>query len=400
MIRTLAIVGTGLIGTSIGLAMSRHGTTVHLMDRDTSAARTAAALGAGITAAPAGPVDLAVIAVPPGAVAGVLAQQCARGLARSYTDVASVKALPAREVSGSIPDASCYVGGHPMAGRERSGPLAARADLFEGRPWALTPSPQITQTALNHALELVAQCGAVPLVMDCEGHDRAVALTSHAPHVVASLMAARLEDSPQDAFRLVGQGLRDATRIAGGDAHLWADILRSNAQPVAQVLREVEKDLAALLIALEELAEDSGPPKPGTRPMTDLLNLLERGVAGLRGIRPAPARRSAHQRPFRVPIDEKPGELGRLLDTVAEHGVGLDDVITRIDAELDRMTVEFAAPSRSAQQLQRQLTERGWQAEDTSAPPRRHPQPPPRVDRPWDEEVAREARVASLPGVP
>ncbi|MEU9330806.1 prephenate dehydrogenase [Streptomyces canus] len=396
MIRTLAIVGTGLIGTSIGLAMSRHGTTVHLLDRDTSAARTAAALGAGITDAPAGPVDLAVIAVPPGAVAGVLAQQCARGLARSYTDVASVKALPAREISGSIPDASCYVGGHPMAGRERSGPLAARADLFEGRPWALTPSPEITQTALNHALELVARCGAVPLVMDCEGHDRAVALTSHAPHVVASLMAARFEDSPQDALRLVGQGLRDATRIAGGDAHLWADILRSNARPVAQVLREVEKDLAALLTALEELAEDSGPPGPGMRPMMDL---LERGVAGLRGIRPAPPRRPAHQRPFRVPIEEKPGELSRLLDTVAEHGVSIDDVITRLDAEQDRMMVEFAVPSASAQQLQRLLTARGWQAEDTSAPPRRHPQPP-RVDRLWDAEVVQEARVASLPGVP
>ncbi|WP_063895239.1 prephenate dehydrogenase [Streptomyces sp. Root369] len=396
MIRTLAVVGTGLIGTSIGLAMSRHGTTVHLLDRDPSAARTAAALGAGTIAAPAGPVDLAVIAVPPGAVAGVLAQQCARGLARSYTDVASVKALPAREVSGSIPDASCYVGGHPMAGRERSGPLAARADLFEGRPWALTPSPEITQTALNHALELVAHCGAVPLVMDCEGHDRAVALTSHAPHVVASLMAARLEDSPQDALRLVGQGLRDATRIAGGDAHLWADILRSNAQPVAQVLREVEKDLATLLIALEELAQDGGPPGPGMRPMVDL---LERGVAGLRGIRPTPARRSADRRPFRVPIDEKPGELSRLLDTVAEHGVGIDDVITRLDAEQDRMTVEFAAPSVAAQQLHRLLTERGWQVEDTSAPPRRHLQPP-RVDHLWDDKVAQEAHVVSVPSVP
>ncbi|MFF4508103.1 prephenate dehydrogenase [Streptomyces sp. NPDC001401] len=394
--RTLAIVGTGLIGTSIGLAMSRHGTAVHLLDRDASAARTAAALGAGVTDAPAGPVDLAVIAVPPGAVAGVLAQQCARGLARSYTDVASVKALPAREVSGSISDASCYVGGHPMAGRERSGPLAARADLFEGRPWVLTPSSEVAQTALNHVLEPVAQCGAVPLVMDCEGHDRAVALTSHAPHVVASLMAARLEQSPQDALRLVGQGLRDATRIAGGDAHLWADILRSNAEPVARVLREVEKDLATLLIALEELAEDGGPPGPDMRPMVDL---LERGVAGLRGIRPAPARRTAGRRPFRVPIDEKPGELSRLLDTIAEHGVGIDDVITGVDAEQDRMTVEFAVPAISAQQLHRLLTERGWQAEDTSVPSQRHRQPS-RVDQLWEEEVVQETRAASLPSLP
>ncbi|MFF0430598.1 prephenate dehydrogenase [Streptomyces sp. NPDC004327] len=390
MIRTMAIVGTGLIGTSIGLAMSRHGTTVHLLDRDASSARTAAALGAGVTDAPAGPVDLAVIAVPPGAVAGVLAQQCARGLARSYTDVASVKALPARQVSGSIGDPSRYVGGHPMAGRERSGPLAARADLFEGRPWVLTPAPEIAQSTLNHVLELVAQCGAVPLVMDGEAHDRAVALTSHAPHVVASLMAARFEYAPQDALRLVGQGLRDATRIAGGDVHLWADILRANAEPVARVLREVEKDLAALLVTLEGLAEGDGPADPDVRPVVDL---LERGAEGLRGIRPAPSRPAAGRRPFRVPIDEKPGELSRLLDTVAEHGVGVDDVVTRVEAEQDRLTVEFAVPFLAAPQLHRLLGERGWQAEDMSAPPQRHPRPPAAGRRRAEERSGEPART-------
>lgn len=395
MIRTLAIVGTGLIGTSIGLAMSRHGKTVHLLDRDTSGARTAAALGAGIAETPAGPVDLAVIAVPPRAVAEVLAEQRARGLARSYTDVASVKALPVREVDGSIPDASCYVGGHPMAGRERSGPLAARADLFEGRPWVLTPSPETSQTALNHALELVALCGAVPLVMDCDVHDRAVALISHAPHVMASLMAARLHHGPQEDLRLVGQGLRDATRIAGGDAHLWADILRSNAEPVARVLREVERDLAALLSALEDLAEEGRPRGPSMRRIVDL---LERGATGLHGIQPAASRRFAGRRLLRVPIKERHGELTRLLAVVAEHGVGTDEVTTRVDAEQDRMTVEFAAPSAGAEQLCRRLAEQGWQTEDSSVVPQRLPQPP-RLDPLWDGGVVPTASVASLPGV-
>lgn len=134
MVRTMAVVGTGLIGTSVALAARLRGVTVFLSDRDPLAARTAAALGAGLAEEPVGPVDLAVLAVPPSMVGGVLARAQRRFLARSYTDVASVKSLPVRMVLSQAPDPARFVGGHPMAGRERSGPLAARADLFHGRP--------------------------------------------------------------------------------------------------------------------------------------------------------------------------------------------------------------------------------------------------------------------------
>ncbi|MBL1085230.1 prephenate dehydrogenase [Streptomyces actinomycinicus] len=393
--RALAVVGTGLIGTSVGLAMSRHGVAVHLVDRDPAAARTAAALGAGVAGPPAGPVDLAVLAVPPRAVAGVLAEQRARGLARSYTDVASVKALPLREAGEGGLDAS-FVGGHPMAGRERSGPLAARADLFEDRPWVLTPAAGTSRTALNHALELVARCGATPLVMDGEAHDRAVALTSHAPHVMASLLAARLQDGKPDALRLAGQGLRDTARVAGGDPRLWAEILCSNAAPVVQVLREVEKDLAGLRAALEDLARDGGP-RPASR--HQVAELLERGAAGLRAIGPAPAHRPFTQGPFRVTLAGRPGELARLLDTLGEHGVGAHEVTTRATPGQDGVTVEFPAPAGGAEELRRRMAERGWHAEDGSARPRRDPLPQPSpAGRRRDEDVVPAQRVASLPG--
>ncbi|MFB7089358.1 prephenate dehydrogenase [Streptomyces sp. NPDC056296] len=397
MIRTLAVVGTGLIGTSIGLAMSRRGTTVHLVDRDTSAARTAAALGAGVTTDPTGPVDLAVIAVPPRAVADVLAAQHARGLARSYTDVASVKALPARQVGTVLADPSCYVGGHPMAGREQSGPLAARADLFDGRPWVLTPSSQTSQSALNHALELVALCGAVPLVMDSEMHDQAVALTSHAPHMVASLMAARLQHGPPEALRLVGQGLRDATRIAGGDPQLWADILRSNAAPVARVLRELANDLTALLTALEDVAGNEGSQDPVAGALVDL---LERGAEGLHVVRPARVQRSAAGPTVRVTLGGTPGELVRLLDTVTEHGVRTEDVTTCVDPVQDLMTAELTVPHVIAGQLRRRLSEQGWQVEGAAGRLARHPLPQSsHVDDLWEQEVLPSQRVASLPSV-
>ncbi|MFF1797571.1 prephenate dehydrogenase/arogenate dehydrogenase family protein, partial [Kitasatospora sp. NPDC058263] len=129
--RTAAVVGTGLIGTSAALALTGRGLTVHLEDADPDAARTAASLGAGTTEPADGPVDLAIIAVPPALVGKVLADCQRRGLARWYTDVASVKDGPRAEVAALGCDTVHYIGSHPMAGRERSGPLAARADLFE-----------------------------------------------------------------------------------------------------------------------------------------------------------------------------------------------------------------------------------------------------------------------------
>ncbi|HSX99850.1 MAG TPA: prephenate dehydrogenase/arogenate dehydrogenase family protein, partial [Streptomyces sp.] len=191
--RTALVIGTGLIGTSAALALVQRGVAVHLADHDPEQARTAAALGAGTDEAPAGPVDLAIVAAPPAHVAATLADAMRRGLARGYLDVASVKGGPRRELEELGLDLTCYIGSHPMAGREKSGPLAATADLFEGRPWVLTPTRDTDTEVLNLALELVSHCRAVPVVMDADTHDRAVALVSHMPHLVSSLVAARLE---------------------------------------------------------------------------------------------------------------------------------------------------------------------------------------------------------------
>ncbi|WP_223778393.1 prephenate dehydrogenase/arogenate dehydrogenase family protein [Streptomyces sp. 135] len=194
--RTMTVIGTGLIGTSIALAVSGRGVRVFLSDRDPAAARTAAALGAGLARDPGETVDLAVIAVPPSHVGAVLTEAQERGLARAYTDVASVKAGPEQAALRRAPDPARYVGGHPLAGRERSGPLAARAELFRDRNWVLTPSRLTSDEAFERALELVALCAAVPVVMRSQDHDAAVAVTSHVPHLMASLMAARLTEGP------------------------------------------------------------------------------------------------------------------------------------------------------------------------------------------------------------
>ncbi|MFD8986270.1 prephenate dehydrogenase, partial [Streptomyces sp. NPDC059564] len=219
--RTAVVIGTGLIGTSAALALTARGIAVHLVDHDPAQARTAAALGAGSDDAPEGQVDLAIIAVPPAYTAAALAAAIGRGTARAYVDVASVKGGPRRELAALGADTSAYIGTHPMAGKERSGPLAATADLFEGRPWVLTPTRDTDHEVLNLALELVALCRAVPVVMDADAHDRAVALVSHTPQLVSSMVAARLEDADETAVRLCGQGIRDVTRIAASDPRMW-----------------------------------------------------------------------------------------------------------------------------------------------------------------------------------
>ncbi|PPK68802.1 prephenate dehydrogenase [Actinokineospora auranticolor] len=261
------VVGTGLIGTSVALALRERGVAVYLADVDAHAVRVAGELGAGLRWSGQG-VDLAVIAVPPHAVAARLAELQRRGAARAYTDVASVKAGPVADARRLGCDLVSYVPGHPLAGREVSGPAAGRADLFAGRPWALCPGPEAGADALDLARELVSLCGAEAVTVDAGAHDSAVALVSHAPHVVASAVAASLAGGDDTALGLAGQGLRDVTRIAAGDPVLWRSILAGNTLPVAGVLERVAADLTAAAAALRSGDLDT------------VADLLGRGVRG------------------------------------------------------------------------------------------------------------------------
>ncbi|GAA2440053.1 prephenate dehydrogenase [Streptomyces glaucus] len=361
MIRTLAVVGTGLIGTSVALAAARRGVTVHLLDADAAAVRTAELLGAGTAQPPGEPVDLAVLAVPPSKVADVLSEQQARGLARSYTDVAGVKAGPEREVLARAPRPTHFVGGHPMAGRERSGPLAARPDLFQDRVWVLTPSRLTSKPAFDRALDLIALCGGVPAVMQSAAHDETVALTSHAPHLMASLVAARLGGRSPGTALLVGQGFRDATRIARGEARLWTDIIETNAAEVASVLTALQTDLTELLTAVRDLS--ARDPRNRTRSRRDLTGLLERGIAALEAL-PAPAcgPRAAGTAHVDVTVAGRPGELARLLDTAAGYGAGPDTVAAPVapHGPDGPLVIRFELAPAEADALAGQLASAGW----------------------------------------
>ncbi|MDG4532620.1 prephenate dehydrogenase [Streptomyces sp. AV19] len=355
-VRTALVIGTGLIGTSAALALAGRGVQVHLSDHDPAQARTAAARGAGTDKEPEGRCDLVVVAVPPAHVAATLAEAIGAGRGRAYLDVASVKGGPRRELEALGCDLSGYLGTHPMAGRERSGPLAASADLFEGRPWVLTPTRDTDTEVLNIALELVALCRAVPVVMDADAHDRAVALVSHTPQLVSSMVAARLEDADETAVRLCGQGIRDVTRIAASDPRMWLDILSANPGPVADVLDGLAADLDATVRALRAL----DAAEPAEEAVTGLETVLRRGNAGRARVPGKHGAAPAAYETVTVLIGDQPGELARIFADAGRAGVNIEDV--RIEHATGQQSglIQLMVEPQAVAALTATLRDRGW----------------------------------------
>jgi prephenate dehydrogenase len=342
----IEVVGAGLLGTSIALACRRAGLDVLLTDTSGENVRTASGLGAGRARAEGDVPQLVVVAVPP----DHLGTEIARALGASdavVTDVGSIKTEPLRAVAGE-PGVARYVGGHPMAGSERSGPLAASAALFDGRPWAVTPHSTSAPEAVGLVDELARLCGAVPVVLTPEEHDRAVARTSHLPHLLAVLVAGRLADAPPEHLALSGQGVRDVTRVAGGDPALWEQIVTGNSEAVLGLLDEVRGQLEVLIEAVSS----------GAR--ADLGALLARGVAGTRAI---PGKHGGPTRPTRsvfVSVPDHPGELARLFADAGESGVNIEDVHIDHDPGRPVGLVELLVEEAGAEHLLGSLESRGW----------------------------------------
>ena len=328
----VAVCGGGLIGGSIALALRAAGRDVVVADRDPEVRRVLAARDPGLRvvsewATAAADAAVAVAAVPPSAVHEVLRVAATAAPGAALTDVAGVKAPVGAAVAAALgADAARYVGGHPMAGSERSGPAAADATLFTGATWVLTPAAGTDDAALRTVGDLVREVGGRVLVLDAATHDTTVALVSHLPQLVASALAdvaADVVGPERDAVQAVaGPGFRDTTRIAASDPALWLDVLAGNR--------------AAVLAALEAFGARLGDVAAAVRAGDDeaLGALLGRASAARRRL--VPKALDAPTVDLIVPLRDRPGEIARIAAAVGRAGVNIEDLGLRHATAADR----------------------------------------------------------------
>lgn len=343
----VVIIGAGLIGASIGQALVRAGFEVHLEDRVASHAAVAAGRGAGTTdGVDPSSVGLVVVAIPPDAIASVVAKSLVRFPNATVTDVGSVKAAVASGVAAKGVDMSRYVGSHPMAGSQHAGPLTAVPDLFIDRTWVVTPHDTSSDAAIARVEELATLCGSVVVRMDVDTHDQAVAEVSHVPQLMSSLTAGHLRSVPSEHLQLAGQGIRDVTRIAGSDPVLWRQIVSANREAIRGALTEIRDDLDQLLEALDE-------PKT-------VEAFIARGRTGARSL---PGKHGSRAREFIsvvVEIPDAPGALARLFVDIEKAGVNVEDVSIEHDPKREVGWLSVAVEPRRADQLRAAMQESGW----------------------------------------
>ena len=359
------VIGTGLLGASIGLGLRAAGVPVYLQDISPTVEAVAEDIGAGTRWSSLGEAkrascapQLVLVAAPPD-VAGDLCVQALNTYAphgdypgATVTDIASVKSFPLRQVLESGADASRYVGSHPMAGREKSGPVAARGELFQARPWIICEHEAARTECVKLVRALVVELGAIVTALSASEHDETVALISHVPQAVSSLLATRLQHTPLYALSLAGQGLRDTVRIAGSDPRLWVQIFAANAEPMVRTLYGMRQDLDRLIATLEN------PTAPGAR--LDLAQLMSEGNAGVARI---PGKHGTVPTAFAtltVLVDDTPGSLARLLADIGELGVNVEDLRLEHSTGADVGMAELSVSPAKHDELVTGLTERGW----------------------------------------
>jgi prephenate dehydrogenase len=346
------IVGSGLIGTSIGLALSELGVRVLLVDSSPAVLKLAVDFGAGEKFEEGVEPSMVVVCVPPDVAASVIVSELASHPGAAVTDVSSVKATILSELEALGTDLSRYVGSHPMAGREQAGTLAGRSDIFFGRPWVISANNLSSKSSIDLVEALALDLGATIVNLSAHDHDRAVALVSHAPQLVSSLLAARLAEPELTDIALAGQGLRDTTRIAASDPKLWIQILAANSEEVSKVIGSLKSDLDQVLSSLQQV------DKPGS--LAAIGKVLEAGNLGVSRIPGKHGQSSTKYSKVVVMIDDQPGELARLLTEIGEVGINLEDLtLEHATGAAVGLPELYVLPS-AEKQLVAELSARGW----------------------------------------
>ena len=342
-ISRVRIVGSGLIGTSIGLGLVQRGVHVQMVDRDLKAQALANDLvGGGEITDP----ELVVLAMPTSHLTEVIERENQLDLNCTFMDVGSVKSEVVLHVQSISGLSKRFLPTHPMAGREIGGAGSARADLFQGRSWILTPTADVDPAARGLVLEVIESLGATPIELSAIDHDRAVAKISHLPQIASSLIAKQLTGTPSEWMELAGQGLRDTTRIAGSDESLWKEIIYSNRTELRQLLINLQNDVQAMIDSLNDPEE--------------IAALIAQGRAGKSLI---PGKHGGKAREYwylPIVIDDKPGQLGAIFNECAAMDVNVEDLnIEHSPGQLSAL-ITLALSQSDAEKLSNHLTSIGW----------------------------------------
>jgi prephenate dehydrogenase len=349
--RRAVVVGTGLIGGSIALALRRRGWHVSGMDDDPARQREAYESGVVDTVGDDLDAEVVFVATPAAAVAGVVLQVLStegRTPDAVVTDVSGVKTAIVEAA-----DHPRFIGGHPMAGSEQFGLHGADPDLFEGAVWVLTPTPATELQAFNRLQGVVVALGADALVLSASDHDRLVAVVSHVPHLVAATLMNAASDGAQadgTLLRLAAGGFRDMTRVAAGHPGIWPDICAENAAPIVGALDTLVRDLTAVR---ERVAEhDRGA----------LLDLLGRASNARRSL-PARVTRPENLAELRIPVPDRAGVLAEITSLAAEAGIGIYDIEIAHSAEGPRGILILVVDASDAGRLGHAVEEQGYRCQ-------------------------------------
>ena len=345
--RRVQIVGLGLIGSSVALALKNSGWFV--TGRDLNDVRAARALELGVVDALGNDDEavLAFIATPVAAIPAIADELFATARRPDFivTDVGGVKGPVSAAISSRR-----FVGGHPMAGSEQEGPDGADADLFIGATWVLTPTATTDADAFALVREIVVSLGADVVALEPERHDALVAVVSHVPHLMAAnLMALAKDASVEHAalLRLAAGGFRDMTRIAAGDPAIWPDIFRDNADAVLEVLDVL---LERLRDARELVA---------ARDREGILKLLEYAKSARRNL-PSRVVRPDAITECRMVITDRPGELAEVTAALGGAGVNIWDIEIAHSAEGPRGVLVVSISTEDQERAREVLLERGF----------------------------------------
>ena len=350
----LAVVGTGLVGTSVALAAGRAGTHARGFDADRGVLERAAARGA-VEPAPSlaeavADAELVVVAVPVGSAPAVV-QEALEAAAPDtvVTDVASTKRSLA-----SVTDPR-FVPGHPVAGGATGGPARAAADLFDAATWFLTPTEATSAESVALVERFVASLGARPVRTEADAHDRLLALTSHLPHALANLLMVRVAEAAADddaPLAFAGASLREMTRLAGANAAVWSDIFLDNADEIAAAL-------AGLRCSLDELEQALRTGDRQGIETTIAAAAAARERLESFAYRTAPAQLNR----IRIRVPDRPGVLARITQILGAAQINLEDFELRhVSPEYGGVLVILVAGADNAERARELLRREGYSA--------------------------------------